>query len=348
MTGDPLTISPAEQLLDWYDLHHRTLPWRISPSERESGTVPDPYKIWLSEVMLQQTTVATVQGYFSTFVDRWPDVRSLAAAPTEEVMAAWAGLGYYSRARNLHACAKKVAEMGRFPDTERELLNLPGIGPYTAAAISAIAFDVPATVMDGNVERVMARYFAETAPLPGVKDVLRAHAARLTPQTRPGDYAQAVMDLGATLCTPRRPACGICPWMNNCKGRRSGIAETLPRKAPKKAKPIRHGIVYIGRSGDQVLTVTRPDKGLLGGMLALPTTDWVNDSPIAAPPTSDTWHDIGEIRHTFTHFHLRLRVVTADIGKDAGRFGQVDHVMAALPTVFAKAMRLSLSREAGQ
>ncbi|MEM8841981.1 MAG: A/G-specific adenine glycosylase [Pseudomonadota bacterium] len=348
MTGDPLTFSPAEQLLKWYDAHQRKLPWRISPDARRRGAVPDPYRIWLSEVMLQQTTVATVTGYFSKFLERWPDVESLAAAPAAEVMAAWAGLGYYSRARNLHACAKEVGTLGGFPQTEAGLRKLPGIGPYTAAAVVAIAFDVPATVMDGNVERVMARRFAETAPLPGVKETLRAHAASLTPQRRPGDYAQAVMDLGATLCTPRKPACGICPWMSCCEGRRRGIAETLPRKAPRKPKPIRHGIVYIGHAGDRVLTVTRPDKGLLGGMLALPTTEWVDGTPVPAPPTPETWHEVGEIRHTFTHFHLRLRVVTADVAADAGRFGPVDEVMAALPTVFAKALRLSVSRGSTQ
>ena len=209
----------AKNLLEWYDRHHRTMPWRVPPDQRAEGVRPDPYRIWLSEVMLQQTQVATVTGYFQKFTTRWPDVHALANAPDEDILAAWAGLGYYARARNLIKCARVVRDElnGRFPETEEGLLALPGIGPYTAAAIGSIAFDLPLTVLDGNVERVMSRLRAETDPLPSVKEVLRIHAAALTPESRPGDYAQAVMDLGATICTPKNPACGICPWRDVCK-----------------------------------------------------------------------------------------------------------------------------------
>ncbi|MEM7508451.1 MAG: A/G-specific adenine glycosylase [Pseudomonadota bacterium] len=339
---DNLTFSPAEELLEWYDAHHRTLPWRISPAERQAGAEPDPYRIWLSEVMLQQTTVAAVGAYFEKFVTLWPRVEDLAAAPAEDVMAAWAGLGYYSRARNLHACAKEVARLGAFPRDEDGLRALPGIGPYTSAAIAAIAFDRPATVMDGNVERVMARRFAVTDPLPGVKEVLRAYAASLTPSLRPGDYAQAVMDLGATICTPRNPACGICPWMMACEGRAQGIAPSLPRKAPKKAKPIRRGWAFAAFRADRVFAVRRPDKGLLGGMLALPTTDWAETPGDPAVPFAAGWREVGEIRHTFTHFHLILQVYRTDLEDDPaldGEFRAVDAALAAMPTVFAKALR---------
>lgn len=316
--------------------------WRVAPGQRAAGIRPDPYHVWLSEVMLQQTTVAAVHRYFLDFTQRWPTVEALAAAPREDVMAAWAGLGYYARARNLHACAQTVAGAGgRFPETEEGLLALPGIGPYTAAAIAAIAFDCPATVVDGNVERVMARLFAETDPLPGVKKRLRARASRLTPRGRPGDYAQAVMDLGATICTPRAPACGICPWRGACRAQAEGIAERLPARAPKKAKPVRHGTAYLAtdRTG-RVLTVRRPESGLLGGMLALPSTDWAEVPPEPAPPFHAEWRPLGEVRHTFTHFHLRLAVdwAEAELGEEAIA---ADRAEAAMPTVFAKALRLA-------
>ncbi|MEM8791612.1 MAG: A/G-specific adenine glycosylase [Pseudomonadota bacterium] len=328
-------------MLAWYDVHHRNLPWRVGPADRKRGIRPDPYRVWLSEVMLQQTTVAAVTSYFEAFTAKWSRVEALAAAPAEDVMAAWAGLGYYSRARNLHACAKMVAERGGFPETAAELQTLPGIGPYTAAAIAAIVYDEPATVMDGNVERVMARRFAETAPLPGVKEELRAHAARLTPPSRPGDYAQAVMDLGATICTPRRPACAICPWRPGCQGFEEGIAATLPRKAPKKAKPVRHGTVYVARTGSSVLTVRRPDRGLLGGMLALPTTDWTEGETAHRPPFHADWREIGEVRHTFTHFHLRLAVMAAMLPQERAGTMPAEQAESAMPTVFAKALRLT-------
>ncbi|MEM8698913.1 MAG: A/G-specific adenine glycosylase [Pseudomonadota bacterium] len=338
-----LTISPTERLLAWYDRHHRDLPWRVAPAARARGEVPDPYRVWLSEVMLQQTTVAAVTAYFLRFTQTWPTVEALAAAESEAVMAAWAGLGYYSRARNLHACAKEVAARGGFPNEEAELRKLPGIGPYTASAIAAIAFDRPAPVMDGNVERVMARRFAETDPLPALKPRLYTHAAALTPETRPGDYAQAVMDLGATICTPRRPACGICPWIDDCAGRKAGIAETLPQKIPKKPKPIRHGTAFAAFCGGRVATVIRPPKGLLGGMRALPSTEWQeNPAPEPLPPFQAKWRPMGEIRHTFTHFHLRLHVSRTETADQAGLM-PVDDAISAMPTVFAKALKLALS-----
>lgn len=333
----------SAELLHWYDRHHRTMPWRIPPSDRSAGVLPDPYRVWLSEVMLQQTTVAAVTEYFLTFTKAWPDVHALAAAPAEDVLAAWAGLGYYARARNLIKCAGVVSRDlgGIFPNTEEGLRELPGIGPYTAAAIAAIAFDRPAAVVDGNVERVMCRIFAEEAELPGVKDVLKAHAAGLTPKNRPGDYAQAVMDLGATICTPRSPACGICPWIKGCMGRAKGIAETLPRKAPKVAKPIRQGIAWVAMTkAGEIMTVRRPEKGLLGGMLAVPSTEWAETPAIDDPPIKADWQDIGEIRHTFTHFHLRLSVRLTRVETGGTGFMPFEKAIDAMPTVFAKVCRL--------
>lgn len=304
----------AARLLAWYDRSARVLPWRLPP---HAPGRPDPYRVWLSEVMLQQTTVAAVAGYFAAFTQRWPTVADLAAAPDAEVMAAWAGLGYYARARNLLACARAVVRDhgGRFPETEEGLATLPGIGPYTAAAIAAIAFNRPAAVMDGNVERVMARLHAVEAPLPGAKPTLRALTAALTPRTRPGDYAQAVMDLGATICTPRNPACGICPWCDPCAARRLRIAADLPRKAAKPAKPVRRGTAYLAlRPDGTVLVETRPAQGLLGGMLCLPTGDWSEVPPPPRPPLAATWRETGlEVRHTFTHFHLILALARAEV-----------------------------------
>jgi A/G-specific adenine glycosylase len=303
-------------LLRWYDAHARDLPWRVGPAARAAGVRPDPYRVWLSEIMLQQTTVAAVAGhYFSRFTGLWSTLADLAAAPDAAVMAEWAGLGYYSRARNLIACARAVmaGHDGAFPDTAAALQRLPGIGPYTAAAIAAIAFDRAETVVDGNVERVMARLFAVTAPLPAAKPVLRAHAARLTPPARPGDHAQALMDLGATICTPRSPACGICPLIGACHARAQGIAADLPRRAPKPPKPTRRGVAYVGRRADGALLLERrPPAGLLGGMLGWPGCDWQGQA--ADPPAPGDWRDAGaEMRHTFTHFHLRLRVMVADL-----------------------------------
>lgn len=302
---DPRVI-PTE-LLAWYDRHARVLPWRMPPG----GGGADPYRVWLSEVMLQQTTVAAVKSYFQRFTSLWPTVHDLAAAEDAQVMAEWAGLGYYARARNLVACARAVASMGGFPDTREGLAALPGIGAYTSAAIAAIAFDRPETVVDGNVERVVARLFAVETPLPAAKPELVALATRLTPPRRPGDFAQAMMDLGATICTPRSPACGICPIIPHCAARAQGIAADLPRKAPKKAKPLRRGIVWIGFAEGAVLVETRPDKGLLGGTLAFPSTGW--DGSDLPPPAPADWQEIGLVRHVFTHFALDLTVMSAPL-----------------------------------
>jgi A/G-specific adenine glycosylase len=337
----------AEVLIDWYDRAARRLPWRARPGER-----PDPYRVWLSEIMLQQTTVAAARGHFAEFTRRWPEVAALAAAPDADVMAAWAGLGYYARARNLLKCARVVAGPlgGVFPDTEDGLRELPGIGAYTAAAIAAIAFGRRAVVVDGNVERVMARLFAVETPLPSAKPLLHELAAGLTPEARAGDYAQGVMDLGATICTPRRPACGICPWREPCAARAAGVAAELPRRAPKPLRPVRQGIAYLARRDDgAVLLETRAPTGLLGGMLGLPGTGWAEAAPEPAPPFAAEWREArGEVRHTFTHFHLRLRVDVARVplgfAPPAGRFYPPgENPGRALPTVMRKALALGLS-----
>lgn len=343
----------SRELLDWYDVNARSMPWRIPPQERKAGTQPDPYRIWLSEVMLQQTTVTTVKEYFERFTARWPTVMELAAAQDADVMGAWAGLGYYARARNLLKCARQVVELhgGCFPADHAELLKLPGIGPYTAAAIASIAFDHRHTVLDGNVERVMARLHDVHTPLPEAKPHLMSLADALTPQARPGDYAQAVMDLGATICTPKSPACGICPWRTPCRARDLGTAAELPKKTPKKPKPVRHGTVFIGRRADGAwLLETRPDKGLLGGMLGWPGSDWIDTTqplPEVTPPCPADWQlSEGEVRHTFTHFHLILHVFTAHLTQDCipqrGTFRSAgDFRPSDLPTVMRKAFDLA-------
>ncbi len=340
----------SSELLAWYDRNARDMPWRTSPADRKAGVLPDPYAVWMSEVMLQQTTVAAVRDYHRKFLCLWPTVRHLAAAEDADVMAAWAGLGYYARARNLLKCARAVVadHGGVFPDTYDALLTLPGIGPYTAAAISAIAFDRPETVVDGNVERVIARLYDIHAPLPGAKGELTALAHDLTPDARPGDYAQAVMDLGATICTPRNPACGICPWRDPCAARRAGTAPQLPKKTPKKATPTRHGIAYVARRADGAwLLETRPESGLLGGMLGWPGSEW-SDAPEPAPPLETDWEFLGEeARHTFTHFHLRLQIMVARVADDAeptrGQFIPAqDFSPAALPTAMRKVFDLAI------
>ena len=339
----------SSNLLEWYDVHARPMPWRTPPAEKKAGVQPDPYRIWLSEVMLQQTTVAAVKDYFNRFTTRWPTVVSLAAADDGDVMGEWAGLGYYARARNLLKCARVITDehSGIFPDDHATLLTLPGIGPYTAAAISSIAFDLRHVVVDGNVERVMSRLYDIHAPLPASKLELTAKAEHLTPNQRTGDYAQAVMDLGATICTPKSPACGICPWHEPCKARKAGTAPDLPKKTPKKPKPIRHGTVYLGRRSDGAwLLERRPNKGLLGGMLGWPGSDWIDVTtprPIGTPPTPADWKtEEGEVRHTFTHFHLLLTVMTATIESNEQLLflGHNDFRPSDLPTVMRKAFDL--------
>lgn len=322
-----------ESLLSWYDRHGRDLPWRVRDGR------PDPYKVWLSEIMLQQTTVAVVGPYFARFLELFPAVDALASAPRSVVLEAWAGLGYYSRARNLHEAARRLTE-GGFPVTEQGWRELPGVGPYTAAAIAAIAFDQAANVVDGNVERVMARLFAVAEPLPAAKPRLRALARELVTEHRPGDWAQALMDLGATVCTPRSPNCPACPWQGQCAAYAAGAAEALPRRVPKAQRPRRHGIAYRLEKEGALWLVRRPDQGLLGGMAALPTTEWrekkwtAREARSAAPLDAD-WRYVGEIRHTFTHFALTLEVYAAegDAPEGEGWWGDV----SGLPAVFKKA-----------
>ncbi|WP_417250217.1 A/G-specific adenine glycosylase [Celeribacter sp.] len=339
----------APRLLAWYDTHARTLAWRVSPSDRAKGVTPDPYRVWLSEVMLQQTTVAAVTAYFERFTTLWPSVQDLAAAEDSDVMGEWAGLGYYARARNLLKCARAVVSDhgAEFPRSREALLTLPGIGPYTASAIAAIAFDHPETVVDGNVERVVSRLFRVETPLPKSKPELTALAGELTPKKRAGDYAQAVMDLGATICTPRSPACGICPLSALCVAQAEGVAAELPRKEKKKPKPVRHGHIYVARTiaGAWVLE-RREDRGLLGGMLGWPGSEW-NDAPEPTPPFHAAWQEVGEVRHTFTHFHLILRVHRAEDITDPPETAQLVGANAFrpsdLPTVMRKAFDLAHS-----
>jgi A/G-specific adenine glycosylase len=336
----------SEILLEWYDRNARRLPWRVPPG----GGRPDPYRVWLSEVMLQQTTTAHAAPFFAAFTERWPTVEALAAAPEEDVMAAWAGLGYYSRARNLVACARAVAKRGGFPESEDELRRLPGLGAYTAAAVAAIAFGRRAVVIDANVERVVARLFAIDAPLPAGRSAIRAAAEHITPHDRAGDFAQAMMDLGATICTPRNPKCLLCPLAGECAGRATGEPARFPVKAPKRTRPSRIGTAFwIERNGG-VWLVRRPAKGMLGGMRALPDDGWSaradgsGDAPLAG-----SWCAGGVVRHSFTHFDLELGVAVYAGGQwgqleGKGEWWPVAEIEAAgLPTLFAKAAQLALA-----
>ncbi len=312
---------PAD-LLAWYDRHRRILPWRAPPGRRA-----DPYHVWLSEIMLQQTTVKAVGPYYAKFLERWPDIAALAAAPLDDVLKAWAGLGYYARARNLHACARAVVERhgGNIPATETALRELPGIGPYTAAAIAAIAFDASASPVDGNIERVIARLYALEEPLPAVKPAIAELARALTPPRRAGDFAQAMMDLGATICTPKKPACALCPWNECCAGFRRGDAETFPRRVEKREGDLRRGAAFVVRATDgRILLRRRPEKGLLGGMTEVPTTEWskdfvasdaLNSAPqFAALREPLAWRKTaGVVRHVFTHFPLELTVFMSEV-----------------------------------
>ncbi|GBQ63375.1 DNA glycosylase A/G-specific MutY [Ameyamaea chiangmaiensis NBRC 103196] len=356
---DPVAAAPL--LLRWYDRHRRDLPWRSRP-----GHQADPYHIWLSEIMLQQTTVAAVRPYYARFLDLFPTVEALAAADREVVLGAWAGLGYYARARNLHACAQAVAAQGGFPRTVAGLLALPGIGAYTANAIGAIAFGLPVLPVDGNVERIASRVLALTDPLPRGRPALHRAALRLgdadAARARPSDFAQALFDLGATLCTPRQPACAVCPWRDGCAGLAEGIAATLPRRAAKTARPARHGVTFcvIDRHGG-VLLRRRPDQGLLGGMTELPGTDWRDGAWSAEealqatglpkghtlPPLA-AWTHAGSVGHVFSHFSLTLeifcvRVPTIRVVSNDEHVCPPDRLArAALPSVMRKALALAM------
>jgi A/G-specific adenine glycosylase len=334
-------------LLGWYDRHHRNLPWRAPP-----GIRPDPYRVWLSEIMLQQTTVATVGPYFDRFVARWPDISALAAASLDEVLQLWQGLGYYARARNLHACARTVVERhgGAFPQEAEALCALPGIGDYTAAAIAAIAFDQCRAAIDGNVERVVARLYAVGEPLPTAKARLRALAAAMVPERRAGDFAQALMDLGATICTPRRPRCILCPWRSCCAAAASGRVEDLPARGEKPERPLRHGVAFwLTRADGAVLLRRRPERGLLGGMTEIPSTPW-RATPwsfaeaLGTAPAAVAWSPLpGTVRHGFTHFLLEIAVV-AGTGIAEGIWSPVDRLGEhALPTLMKKVARHAIS-----
>lgn len=335
----------AAALLGWYDVNARRLPWRALPGE----PAPDPYRVWLSEVMLQQTTVAAVRAYYAKFLELWPTVEALAAAEDADVMAAWAGLGYYARARNLLACAREVARRGGFPRTEEGLRELPGLGAYTAAAVAAIAFGQRAVVVDANVERVVSRLFAIADPLPGGRTAIRAAADTITPDARAGDFAQAMMDLGSSICTVKAPRCLLCPLADSCAARAAGTAEAYPVKAAKKAKPTRTGTAFWIERDGAVFLVQREGKGMLGGMRALPDDGWsARADGHGMPPTTGDWRPAGVVRHGFTHFDLELQLMlcrSADCASlPPGEFWPVDTVEAAgLPTVFAKAARLALA-----
>jgi A/G-specific adenine glycosylase len=346
-------------LLAWFDRHRRDLPWRAKP-----GQTADPYRVWLSEIMLQQTTVKTVAPYFARFLARFPSVGDLASADIEDVLKLWAGLGYYARARNLHACAKAVAARGGFPDSEEQLRALPGIGPYTAAAIAAIAFDRPAAPVDGNVERVVARLYAVEEELPNARPAIRALAGALAPAARPGDFAQAMMDLGATVCTPARPACALCPFMGACAAQRRGDPETFPRKRKKAEGLLRRGAAFVAiRTDGSVLVRRRAASGLLGGMTEVPTTAWtqffdpahaVAEAPRFAARSAGlkkvSWLRVdGVVTHVFTHFPLELVVFRAHLPQSAAApegthwLGRDDIAAAALPTVMRKVLDHALN-----
>ncbi|MHA6289000.1 A/G-specific adenine glycosylase [Maricaulis sp. CAU 1757] len=351
---DPVTIRKLRSsLLAWYDASGRSLPWRVRPEERAAGKQVSTYAIWLSEIMLQQTTVPHAMPYWQAFLERWPTVEDLAAADREDVMSAWAGLGYYARARNLHACARAVATEhgGVFPDTLEGLLSLPGIGDYTANAVLAAAFDKPASVLDGNVERVITRFDRVQAPLPKAKPEIRRRAAELADPERSGDYAQAIMDLGATVCTPRSPDCANCPWSFACAAHAHGDMTDYPKKAARKIKPVRRGTAWLVRGPHGIWLRQRPDKGLLGGMMEVPSTSWGDDATSDSPPFAANWQPRGEIRHVFTHFELRLEVREAaarpDWEPEGGRWVREDELAdEALPTVMRKVLARGLGPDA--
>ncbi len=351
-------LSMQQTLLDWFDRHRRVMPWRALKGQR-----PDPYHVWLSEVMLQQTTVVTVGPYFQKFIKKWPRLSDLAAASLDDVLVAWAGLGYYARARNLHKCAKMVIEKhgGVFPDTEEGLQELPGIGPYTAGAIAAIAFDRPAIAVDGNVERVVSRLFKIETPLPASKTEIRARTADISRDNpRPGDFVQALMELGSTVCTPAKPKCGVCPWQKECRAFKAGMAEILPRRSPKEARPQRYGTVFwLEDAKGRVFLRKRPEKGLLGGMTEVPSTEWQEKQTKMpaiirqAPVAKIQWQPFaGKVRHVFSHFSLELTILR---GRQRGTGKPIqggfwvqgkDMEEQALPSVMRKVVRLVLGGRA--
>ncbi|MDY8109431.1 A/G-specific adenine glycosylase [Fulvimarina sp. 2208YS6-2-32] len=347
---------PAD-LLAWYDLSARDLPWRIGPAARKAGIRPDAYRVWLSEIMLQQTTVAAVKPYFERFVARWRSVEDLADAETDDVMAEWAGLGYYSRARNLHACAKIVAHGhgGRFPPTAALLKALPGIGDYTSAAIASIAFDEPAPVVDGNIERVVTRLYRIKAPLPAAKTAIRRTVAAITPTERPGDFAQAMMDLGATICVPRTPSCLICPIAAHCAARSAGDQALYPVKPPKRAVPSRVGAAFVAlrRADGAVWLRRRPAPSMLGGMAEAPSTDWSaradGETHAASAPFTAGWVHAGTVEHGFTHFKLALEVYRAEVETVTGVEGwwaPPDRIAEqGLPTLMRKVVARAIAAE---
>ena len=337
-------------LLAWYDINARDLPWRIQPSGTKNNVKANPYHVWLSEIMLQQTTVITVKPYFVKFLTLWPTVNDLAAASLDDILVQWAGLGYYARARNLHKCAVMILEEfgGKFPSAEKELLKLPGIGVYTAAAIASIAYDKSAVVIDGNVDRVISRMFNIRMPLPDSKNEIRSYAEKLTPSSRAGDYAQAIMDLGAVICTPKALKCsGRCPWERDCISARLGISAELPIKKKKAVKPTRRGYAFWAEYKGYIWLCKREEKGLLGGMMEIPSTDWTpsnswNNIPAPQVPIIANWKEIhGLVRHTFTHFHLELKIIRLDIEEminlQEGSWCRLDELdRYALPTVMMK------------
>jgi len=345
MWTDPQITQMRAALLAWYDQQGRTLPWRVRPEYRAQGLSPNPYAVWLSEIMLQQTTIPHGTPYWFKFLELYPTVQDLAAAPLDNVLTHWAGLGYYARARNLHKCAILVTEAygGAFPETKAELLKLPGIGDYTASTIAAICFNETTSIVDGNVERVISRLHRVEAPLPKAKPIIRKLAAVLADPMRPGDYGQAVMDLGATICTPRTPACEQCPWARWCQAHKVGDMTDFPKKAPKKERPVRHGHAFVLVRDGAVWLRRRDEAGLLGGMMEVPTSAWADVSPSLEWPVPADWvRSAADVRHVFTHFELRLSVHTAHIAAppdlegrwvDIGDFGN-----EALPSLFKKVL----------
>ena len=335
-------------LLHWYDTHQRVLPWRSVP-----GHAPNPYQIWLSEIMLQQTTVATVKDYFARFVQRWPTIECLAQATLDDIFHVWQGLGYYSRARHLHTCAQILARdyKGFIPSDEETLLTLPGIGPYTAAAIAAIAYNQPTIPVDGNIVRVFSRLLCLTTPLPSLKKEIYCLVRKMIPPRRSGDFAQALMDLGATICRPRNPRCEICPLQTICKGYNQGMAQNLPIPAPKENKPRRYGIAFwVENNNQEILLEKRPTKGLLAGLIGLPTTQWrdkpwdLNGEEVFpyAPKGVETWEPLSKrVSHTFTHFNLELKILKGRCARPiSGIWSSLENLEShALPTVMKKVIQ---------